>query len=85
MIGAVRVMRRQPFLEQRRDLERQASEVTSFARAVTLTIVFETVEDRDVAKEMLRDAAATAGKKPGRILLEALKTRGIAAKKKKTG
>jgi ParB-like chromosome segregation protein Spo0J len=53
-------------------LEEQAGELTGFASSVTLTVEFETVEQRDQAKELLK-AAAGKGGKPGTFLLRAMR------------
>jgi ParB-like chromosome segregation protein Spo0J len=45
---------------------------TAFARSVTLTVRFDTVEERDAAKALLDERAQRAGKKPGVVLRELL-------------
>lgn len=54
-------------------LEREASEMTSFASSITLSVEFDTVEQRDAAKELLRSESKDQGKKAGVLLLRALK------------
>lgn len=56
-------------------LEREAQEaIDGFARAVTLTVEFDTVERRDTAKAKLKELVIQSGRgcKPGVILLESL-------------
>lgn len=64
-------------------LEKQAGDgLGSFAKSVTLTVEFETVEQRDEGKQLLK--TMSEGKKsPGAVLVSALKLAGSTAKKKK--
>lgn len=66
-------------------LEAEAEGLGGFARSVTLTVDFETVEQRDRAKEVLREAAERTGKKAGAVLLDALKRHGPPPKAKGNG
>jgi ParB-like chromosome segregation protein Spo0J len=50
-----------------------AGAVDSFARTITLPIVFETVEQRDKAKELLHEIADSRGQHAAKVLLAALK------------
>lgn len=61
-----------PVDEQAEELERQAAELglTDFAKSITLSVEFDTVEDRDAAKELLKEAAAARGAKAGKVVLE---------------
>lgn len=54
------------------ELEGAAAELGGFAKSVTLTIEFDTVAQRDQAKEMLAAAAKARGKKAGAVLLAVL-------------
>lgn len=59
--------------EQAEALERAAAaDLDGFARSVTLTVEFDTVERRDAVKEALRAMAAERGAKPGALVEEAL-------------
>ncbi len=54
------------------ELEASIGDLDAFARSVTLTVEFETVEDRDRAKALLSVAAKKLGKKAGTALLMAM-------------
>lgn len=62
-------------------LEEEAEGLSGFAKSVTLTVEFDTVEQRDAAKQLLSDAAKEAGRKAGALLLEALGRRHGAARR----
>jgi ParB-like chromosome segregation protein Spo0J len=73
-----------PIDEQIRLLEEDvgaAGDLGSFARSITLTVDFDTVEDRDAAKEQLRSLSGQ--KKPGRVLAQALKAWAVSHPPKK--
>lgn len=54
-------------------LEREAEQmIGQFAKSVTLTVEFDTVEQRDQAKEKLVARAKADGKKPGAVIIEML-------------
>ena len=61
-----------PLDEAAKLLEEQAGDLSGFASSVTLTVEFETVEQRDQAKDLLK-AATTKGSKPGTFLLRAMR------------
>lgn len=54
------------------ELEQQAGDLTAFARSVTLTVEFNTVEQRDAVKEVLAAAVKQRGVKAGVVVQEAL-------------
>lgn len=61
-------------------LEEQAKEDLSiFGRSITLSVEFETVEDRDLAKTLLKELSDKT--KPGHILLKALKAEKVTKKR----
>jgi hypothetical protein len=63
-------------------LEHQAGDgLGGFAKSVTLTVEFETIEQRDEGKALLRQMAD--GVSPGAVLLQALKLAGASGKKRK--
>lgn len=51
-------------------LEKEASDLKSFSRSVTLTMEFETVAERDSVKEWLRQAATASGIKAGTVIAQ---------------
>lgn len=55
------------------ELAQTNEEPGEFARSVTLSVEFNTVEERDQAKTILMEAVKGQSKKPGTILLSALK------------
>lgn len=59
--------------ELARQLEREAAELDVFARSVTLTVNFETVAQRDEAKQLLGELAEARGEKAGALLLRLVK------------
>lgn len=65
-------------------LEREASEIDIFARSVTLTVAFETVDQRDDAKTKLEALAGCRGEKAGALLLR-LVNQALAASKPRKG
>lgn len=66
-------------------LEEEAAGLSQFARSVTLTIEFDSVQDRDAVKVALKEAAASEGRGAGRIILDALAARPAQIKAKKKG
>jgi len=54
------------------ELEQQAGDLVAFARSVTLTVEFNTVEQRDAVKEVLAAAVKQRGVKAGVVVQEAL-------------
>lgn len=53
---------------QAAQLEAEAEQLRGFARSITLTIEFETIAQRDAAKEWLKQAATASEIKPGQVL-----------------
>jgi ParB-like chromosome segregation protein Spo0J len=51
-------------------LEREASQIDVFAKSVTMTVAFETVEQRDEAKRALESLCGKLGAKPGAVVLK---------------
>lgn len=66
-------------------LEREAGEIDIFARSVTLTVPFETVEQRDDAKTKLEALAGRRGEKAGALLLRLVNQALAASKKPRKG
>lgn len=63
----------QPFEDQIRYLEEDDGlDVGAFAKSITLTVEFDTVETRDKAKLALREAAERQGCKAGKIIADAI-------------
>jgi ParB-like chromosome segregation protein Spo0J len=60
--------------EQARLLEQGVGELDGFGKSITLSVEFDTVKDRDAAKELLRALAADRGKKAGKVMLDLLRT-----------
>lgn len=58
--------------------------VNAFAKSITLTIEFDTVKQRDEAKELLKQVSQDSKTKPGKIVLAALKARSVASPSRKT-
>ncbi len=54
-------------------LEQEAADLKSFSRSVTLTVEFETVKERDDAKEWLRQAAKASNIKAGTVIGQLVK------------
>jgi len=63
-------------------LEKEAGEIDIFARSVTLTVPFETVDQRDDAKTKLEALAGRRGEKAGALLLR-LVNQALAVRKPK--
>jgi ParB-like chromosome segregation protein Spo0J len=61
--------------DQAAALEADALGLAGFAKSVTLTVEFETVADRDAAKDLLREQAIGAKAKAGTVLLKAIRGR----------
>ena len=55
------------------DIEPDGSDITEFAKSVTLSIEFDSVDQRDRAKRLLIERAKIENKKSGSILLELLR------------
>lgn len=62
-------------------LEQEAGQLGSFAKSVTLTVEFDSVEQRDKAKERLAAMAKERGEKPWAVLLKALGAMQVVPKK----
>ena len=54
-------------------LEDGVGELTSFAKSITLSIEFDTAEERDAAKELLKKVATERNVKAGRVVAEAVR------------
>ncbi len=67
------------------EAEAAAQGVTGFASSITLSVEFDTVEQRDAAKDLLRAASKETGKKAGVLLMRALKAHEASSKRHKAG
>lgn len=73
-----------PIDDQIRALEGEVgdmSDLGGFAKSITLTVEFATVDERDEAKELLRSLAGQ--KKPGKLLVQAMKAWAVTHPSKK--
>lgn len=62
-----------PVDEQIAGLQADLGSMPDFGKSITLSVEFDTVEARDDAKARLKALAEESGKKPGKILAEAVK------------
>jgi ParB-like chromosome segregation protein Spo0J len=60
--------------EQAGILEDGVGELSQFAKSITLSIEFDTVDERDATKDILKKLATEKKQKVGRIIMEALRT-----------
>ena len=72
-----------PVEEQITSLEEDVGDgVGAFAKSITLSVEFDTVEERDQAKVQLKELAAKQGKGVGKVVLAALRSHALSAKPK---
>lgn len=71
--------------EQARMLEDDIGSLDGFAKSITLSLEFDSVEQRDEAKELLRAMCQDRGKKAGPVALEALKGMRVTQKPQRNG